>query len=102
MIVDKASLQSKWLSSNMHPQITIDAHNLFVVMISFSGSQVLVRTQSSFQSAEIIRAALHMARLLEMLFIRSGIAGHWDFVDLEQLKVSELLVSCVAVIVSAV
>ena len=61
-----------------HAQITADAHDLFVVTISSSSSQVLVRAPSSFQSA------LHAARLLGMLFSGSGSAGHCDFVDLER------------------
>ena len=36
-----------------------------------------------------------------MLFSGSGSAGHWDFVNLEELGVRELLVSCAAVIVSS-
>ena len=86
----------------MHAQITADAYDLFVVMINPSSSQVLVRAPSSFQSAEEIRAALHSAKLLGMLFSRSGGAGHWDFVDLEALGVRDLLGSCAAVIVSSV
>ena len=64
-------------------------------------SQVLVRALSSFQSAEEIRAALHTTRLLGMLFSGSGSAGHWNFVDLEELGVRELFGSCAAVIVSS-
>ena len=37
-----------------------------------------------------------------MLFSGSGSAGHWDFVDLEELGVRKLLGSCAAVIVSSV
>ena len=116
MIEDKASPQSlwesishfkgsaelsKWFSSDMHAQITADAYDLFVVMINPSSSQVLVRAPSSFQSGEEIRAALHSAKLLGILFSGSGAAGHWDFVDLEALGVRELLGSCAAVIVSS-
>ena len=36
-----------------------------------------------------------------MLFIGSGGAGHWGFVDLEVLGVRELLGSCAAVNVSS-
>ena len=64
MIGDKASLQNKWFVSDMHAQITADAYDLFVVMISSSSNQVLVRAPSSFQFVEEIRAALHTARLL--------------------------------------
>ena len=85
----------------MHAQITADAYDLFEVMINPS-SQVLVRAPSSFQSAEEIRATLHTAKLLGMLFSGSGGAGHWDFVDLEVLGVRELLGSCAAVFVSSV
>ena len=62
----------------------------------------MVRAPSSFQSAEEIGAALHTARLMGMLFGGSGSAGHWDFVDLEELEVRELLRSCAAVIVSSI
>ena len=87
IIGDKASLQSlwesislfkgpvelsKWFSSDMHAQITADAYDLFVVMISSNSSHVLVRAPISFQSAEEIRAALHTTRLLGMLFNGSG------------------------------
>ena len=86
----------------MHAQIAVDAYDLFVAMISSSSSQVLVRAPSSFQSTEEIRAALvHTARLLVMLFSGSGSAGHWDFLDLEELGVRELLGSCAAVVVSS-
>ena len=116
MTGDKASLQSlpesispfkwsaelsKWFSSDMHAQITAGAYDLFVVMISSSGSQVLVRAPSSFQSAEEIRAALHTARLLGMLFRGPGSVGRWDFVDLEELGVRELLGSRAALIASS-
>ena len=72
-------------------------------MISPSSNQVLVRAPSSFQPAKEIRAALYTARLLGMLFSGSGSAGHWGFVDLEELPVGvgELLGSCAAVIVSS-
>ena len=85
----------------MHAQITADAYDLFVAMISSSSSQVLVRAPSSFQSAEEIRAALHTARLLGMLFSGFGSAGHWDFVDLEELGLKELLGSCAAAIINS-
>ena len=71
-------------------------------MTSPSSSQVLVQAPSSFQSAEEIKAALHTARFLGVLFSGSGSAGHWDFVDLEEIGVRELLGSCTAVIVSSV
>ena len=86
----------------MHAQITADAYDLFVVIINPSSSQVLVQAPSSFQSAEEIRAALHTAKLLGMLFSESGGAGHWDFVELEVLGVREWLGSCAAVNVSSV
>ena len=85
----------------MHAQITAEAYDLCVVMVNPGSSQVLVRAQSSFQSAEEIRAALHTAKLLGMLFSGSGGAGHWDFVDLEVLGVRELPGSCAAVNLSS-
>ena len=84
----------------MHVQITADAYDLFVVMISPSSNQVLVRAPSLFQPAEEIRAALHTARLLGMLFSGSSSAGHWGFIDLEELGVRELFESCATEIVS--
>ena len=69
-------------------------------MVSTS-DKCLPLARGSFQSAEETRSALHMARLFGMLFSGSGSAGHWNFVDLEELGVRELLGSCAAVIVSS-
>ena len=75
MIGDKASLQNKWFVSDMHAQITADAYDLFVLMISSSSNQVLVRAPSSFRSAEKIRAALHTARLLGSYLVDPAAQG---------------------------
>ena len=52
-------------------------------------------------SSLLRKSGLLCVQLLGILFSGSGSAGYWDFVDLEELGVRELLGSCAAVIVSS-
>ena len=60
--------RSKWFDSDKHAQLTADAYNAFVVMVTYEYSSIVVRAPSSFRSAEAIRAAIHTAMLLGMVF----------------------------------
>ena len=81
--------RSKWFDSDKHAQLTADAYNAFVVMVTYEYRNIVIRAPSSFRPAEAIRAAIPTARLLGMVFSGCGGAGHWDSIDIE--KARELL-----------
>ena len=64
----------KWFDSDKHAQLTADAYYTFVVMVTYDYSSIVIRAPSSFQSADAIRAAIPMVRLLGMVF--SGCGAH--------------------------
>ena len=78
-----------WPGSTAGPEQTADAYNTFVVMVTCEYSKIVIRTPSSFRSAEAIRATIPTARLLGMVFSGCGGAGYWDSIDIE--KARELL-----------
>ena len=55
--------RSKWFDSDKHAQLTADAYDTFVVMVSYDCSNVVFRAPSSFQSAEAIRVVIPIDRL---------------------------------------
>ena len=56
-LVGPILVHSKWFDSDKHAQLTADAYDIFVVMVTYDYSSVVIRAPSSFQSAEAIRAA---------------------------------------------
>ena len=59
-------------------QLTAGAYETFIVMVAYDYSNVMTQAPSAFQSAEAIRAAISIARLLGMVFSDCGGAGHWE------------------------
>ena len=78
--------RSKWFDSDKHAQLTADAYDTFVVMVTYEYSNIVIRAPSSFRSAEAIRAATPTARLFGMVFSSCGGAGPWDGIDIEKAK----------------
>ena len=60
--------RSKWFDSGRHAQLTEDAYDTFVMMVTYDFSNVEIQAPSSFQSAEAIRTAIPIDRLLGMEF----------------------------------
>ena len=58
---------SKWFDSDKHVQLAADAYNISIVPVTYNYSSIVIRAQSSFQSAEAIRAAIPTARLIQQL-----------------------------------
>lgn len=57
-------------------------------MVAYGYSNVVIRVPSSFRSAEAVRAAIPIARLLDMVFstCSGGIVGHWSSIDIERAR----------------
>ena len=72
---------SKWFDSDKHAQLTADAYNTFLVIVTYEYSNIVIRAPSSLRPAEAIRAAIPTARLLGIS--GCGGAGHWDSLDIE-------------------
>ena len=72
-----------------HAQLTTDAYNTFVVMVTCEYSNIVIRAPSYFRSAKAIRVAIPTAKLLGMVFSGCGGAGHCDSINIE--KARELL-----------
>jgi len=91
---------TKWFSNDKHAQLTADAYNVGVVMITYRNSKIVVRAPSSLQSVEGIRAAIPTIKLVGMVFSGCGDGGHWDYVNIEEAR--ELLVQHAEIQVSRV
>ena len=78
--------RNKWFDSDKHARLTADAYDIFVMMVTYDYSNVVIRVPISFQSAEAIRATIPIARLLGLLFSDCGGAGHWNSIDIERTR----------------
>ena len=56
------------------------------MIITYDCSNVMAQAPSSFQSAEVIRAAIPIIRLLGMVFSGCGGAEHWESMDIERAR----------------
>ena len=79
--------RSKSLDSGKQAQLTTDAYDTFVVMVTYNYSNVVIRASSSFQSANALRAATPTDRLLGMVFRGCGGTGHLDSIDIGGARV---------------
>ena len=73
---------SKWFDRDKHALLTADAC-IFIVMVTNNYCSIVIRTPSSFQFVEAIRAAIPTARL-----VLGGSVGNWDSVDIKRTGIS--------------
>ena len=65
----------KWFDSDKHAQLTADAHDTFVVVVTYGYSNIVIRAPSSFRSVEAIRGEIPTVRPLGMVFSGCAVQG---------------------------